>query len=1338
MWDFSDVLNAGNAIEQVARLDPVENPVICEFLKNWEKGLEYFVIQYDPPKWKAALSEWKRIDAEIYKSLKQALNKQPITQWNAFGSFSKGVLTIDLRKPPGKDVKKVLTKMASAFDMAYKRFEDLQKAEAQAREAQIEAALERVRARAMALHHSEELKEVIAIIYEQLSALGLEIYDANIVIEDEETRDITFWGSGLGGIEMPPKFTVPYLDRKIVQKLYYWDRSNQFHYYHLKGREFQTYWNILLKESEYKNAPKEYLDEAIGVKHVHLSHVSIKHGMLEVASGQRFSEDQIQILKQFGSVVDLTYTRFVDLQKAESQAREAKIEVALERIRARTMAMHKSDELTEIALVLWEQLGDLQLADIEGCAIHVYTDYGLDSMYAFPETDDAKSKMMVGKRKHTHLPSFIKRIQREKKDPEIFFSMSPKQIEEFYEYISPEFAVLAKKFRKSNLKELYMFAVPFINGFIGSHVLKPIREESKSVVKRITSVFDLAYRRFLDLEKAEKQAREAQIEVALERVRARTMAMHRSSELAEVSTVLYQELTQLGIWDFVNCGFVEIDEEEKKQYGWTTMPDGSLAEGFNLPLLGDPVMDNRYKAFKKQVPAFHQSVGGKELKDHMKFVYKTLQSDSIREMTQTHFPDPTYFYCFNFSHGYLHIITGNNISDDHEKVLIRFSKAFEQTYTRFLDLKKAEAQAREAQIEAALERIRARALAMHSSEELTDVATVLREQMKELNQPELAGCVIHLYPEEGDTFDSWYAFKPNNQKKLVAGTVKIPKNATALVRKWLKHYYSEKQEYTIKTSGKELQDWLKIRNTIVGAKFFKGRGRKTGYYHFSDFSGGTLCTSASVEPSEEVKDLQKRAAAVFDLAYRRYLDLQQAEEREKEAIKQSSLDRVRAEIASMRTTEDLNRITPLIWQELTALGVPFFRCGVFIVDDSTQYVRSFLSTPTGESLAAIDMKFDSNSLAKATVKSWREMKVHKEVWNKEHFISWTKSLMDEGLIKNAKRYQHGDEAPDRLVLHLIPFAQGMLYVGSSRDLTEAQIEVAQALAEAFSVAYYRYQDFRQLENAKEKVEGTLTELRSAQDQLVHSEKMASLGELTAGIAHEIQNPLNFVNNFSDINKELADELLTEIESGNEAEARAIVEDIINNEDKIHHHGKRAEEIVRSMLLHSRGSSGEKELTDINMLADEYMRLSYHGMRAKDKSFNADFKLDLDEGLPKIQVVQQDIGRVLLNLINNAFYATNEKAKKLDKGPEYKPTVTLTTRKDKDFIEIALKDNGSGIPKNVVDKIFQPFFSTKPTGQGTGLGLSLSFDIITKGHGGKIDVKSKVGKGTEFIIKLPIE
>ncbi|HRX98253.1 MAG TPA: ATP-binding protein [Bacteroidales bacterium] len=258
---------------------------------------------------------------------------------------------------------------------------------------------------------------------------------------------------------------------------------------------------------------------------------------------------------------------------------------------------------------------------------------------------------------------------------------------------------------------------------------------------------------------------------------------------------------------------------------------------------------------------------------------------------------------------------------------------------------------------------------------------------------------------------------------------------------------------------------------------------------------------------------------------------------------------------------------------------------------------------------------------------------------------------------------------------------------------------------------------------------------------MHAAKMASLGELTAGIAHEIQNPLNFVNNFSEVSTDLIEELKEELQNGDTEEVNAIATDLLQNLEKITHHGKRASDIVKSMLEHSRTGTGEKQPTDLNALADEYLRLAYHGLRAKDKSFNADFKLEGDRNLPKVNVVAQDIGRVLLNLINNGFYACNERSrftvseKTKKEVAEYKPEVIVSTKKMGDNIAISVKDNGNGIPDKVKEKIFQPFFTTKPTGQGTGLGLSMSFDII-KAHGGEIKLDTNENEGTRFTILLP--
>ena len=292
---------------------------------------------------------------------------------------------------------------------------------------------------------------------------------------------------------------------------------------------------------------------------------------------------------------------------------------------------------------------------------------------------------------------------------------------------------------------------------------------------------------------------------------------------------------------------------------------------------------------------------------------------------------------------------------------------------------------------------------------------------------------------------------------------------------------------------------------------------------------------------------------------------------------------------------------------------------------------------------------------------------------------------------------------------------------------QLEVEVAQRTSE--------------LTKQKEELEHALNELKSTQSQLIQAEKMASLGELTAGIAHEIQNPLNFVNNFSEVNNELIEELKNEWSKAEEQRDRNLEEDLLRdisqNLDKINYHGKRADAIVKGMLQHSRVSTGQKDPTDINALADEYLRLSYHGLRAKNKNFNATIKTDFDRTIGEIMIVAQDMGRVLLNLINNAFYAVNEKFHRLKDGSSYEPTVSVSTRKINQSVQITVQDNGNGMPAELKDKIFQPFFTTKPAGEGTGLGLSITYDII-KAHGGDIAVESSQGIGSKFIITLPIK
>ncbi|MBD0286365.1 MAG: GHKL domain-containing protein [Flavisolibacter sp.] len=627
---------------------------------------------------------------------------------------------------------------------------------------------------------------------------------------------------------------------------------------------------------------------------------------------------------------------------------------------------------------------------------------------------------------------------------------------------------------------------------------------------------------------------------------------------------------------------------------------------------------------------------------------------------------------------------------------------------------------------------------MQTSKDLLQVATTLREQMGTLGQPELESCIVHLYNDDEQIFEAWYAYCPPDQADAatITDVAIVPYQSSAWSREVIAKYESDETDYTIVASGEKLREWYRVLEKVAPATIgYDGTGQmivpEMLYYHFSKFSGGALLVISNKEPARQARELQKRAALVFELAYTRFLDLQRAEAQAQVSKRQASLDRIRAEIASMRTTSDLQRITPLIWNELTTLGIPFSRSGVFIIDDAQQLIHTFLSTPEGKAIAAFDLAYDAPGNIAQVMHHWQQKEIFIDYWDTAMFTEFAEGLVKQGAITNPEQYL--STLPEGgFYLHFIPFQQGMLYVGNTAQLSEENINIIQMLANAFSTAYARYEDFNKLEAAKQQVETTLAELRSTQAQLIQKEKMASLGELTAGVAHEIQNPLNFVNNFSEVNKELIEEMQQEADRGNVREVKEIANEIKANEEKIAHHGRRADAIVKNMLQHSRISTGEKQLTDMNALVEEYLRLAYHGMRAKDKGFDARIETHFDAALGKVNVVPQDIGRVLLNLFNNAFYAVSEKKKLLNGW--YEPVVVVHTRKEGDKVEIHVKDNGTGIPQEAVDKIFQPFFTTKPTGEGTGLGLSLSYDIINA-HEGEIKVTTQEGEGTEFIIQL---
>lgn len=473
---------------------------------------------------------------------------------------------------------------------------------------------------------------------------------------------------------------------------------------------------------------------------------------------------------------------------------------------------------------------------------------------------------------------------------------------------------------------------------------------------------------------------------------------------------------------------------------------------------------------------------------------------------------------------------------------------------------------------------------------------------------------------------------------------------------------------------------------------------------------------------------------------------------------EAALERVRARSMAMHRSDELKDVIKLVLEQFIQLSINAQHAGFYIDykahDDMHIWLADpnlepffvtlpYFDTPTWNSFLAakangttfhtdlLDFN-EKNKFYNALFKLFTVPDKAKEFYMQCKGLAVSTVLLDSvGLyIENFEAIPYSEEE-NRILLRF-----GKVFQQTYTRFLDLQKAEAQALRAE--------EDLEKIKEARKKAEDTLVELRATQKQLIQSEKMASLGELTAGIAHEIQNPLNFVNNFSEVSTELIDEMKAELANGNQPEALEIADDLKQNLEKINHHGKRAGDIVKGMLEHSRTSTGIKEPTDINKLADEYLRLAYHGLRAKDKSFNATMKTDFDETLQKINIIPQDMGRVLLNLFNNAFYAVHQKQEEVAEelptfqklATRYEPTVSVTTRISENRVTITVSDNGNGIPDSIKEKIFQPFFTTKPTGSGTGLGLSLSYDIV-KAHGGEIKVETREGEGTEFIILLPV-
>ena len=1251
-------------------------------------------------------------------------------------------------------------KLKALEQVVAQRTKDLQ---SKNRELEIETALERIRTRSLLMQHSDELLNISKVFHEQLLLLGIDSAFSFVWLPNEKKGDHLFWVTWMEekkgskhfhtrAINYPLDMTEPYTAACFSD----WQSGISVHEHFIAPEKIDTFfstWAELLEGAV-------QLKPAFFPEGIYYTEAFMKYGCFGIDTRQPLSPQEKEILQRFTIEFERSYTRFLDLQKAEAQAREAQIEASLERVRASSMGMHKSSELLTVINLLADQFLTL------GLKIHTanfntsHKEKDWDLWLYFPGEQVLPNKIHVPYIDHPYFnrtlevvakggdfSSFV--FTKEEKDSfldHIYANTPLKNVSEErkkFTYDAPGFAWSAAHLENAVIT-------------VANYDAEPYTEEQNSIIRRFGKVFDQAYTRFLDLQKAETQARESQIEVSLERVRSKTMAMHNSNDVGETVATMFGEFITLGIHTN-RCGvLIFIDDNSSEVWTARPNPDGktTLIIG-KLNLDTHPLLRSVHKAWKANNSFYRYDLLGDEVARYYDAINRSKTYRSRFDMSSL--PSQEIHCDYFFAEGAVFTFSAEPITEEHSSIIKRFAAVFGQTYRRYLDLQKAESQAREAQIEAALEKVRGRSLAMHHSEELELVAASLFDRLAELGMS-FDGALIFLFEKEKRNIRLWGAttqlsapvnielpFDRDIENNAIIKDLwhAVESDENILERSYSGETKNEYFRYVAKHNESKVPKPIQQLQIETESWKFHGVAEKNSMLGFDSWSN-------HLTTAEDLKILT-RFSKVFEQAYIRFLDLQKAEAQAREAQIEAALERVRGKAMAMHNTQDLSDTIHAFYKELQNFSITPRRCGVGLLDKESRTGELFTwnTTEQGDSLELVGrLLMKGHPVLEKVYEGWITQTDYYPVLRGKEISEYYKVI----------RPQMGfpDYAQDDVQYgYFFFFSEGGVYAWTQNEMKEDELQIYRRFTSVLSLTYKRYKDLQQaetlakkaeqdlilLKEEKKRTEDALAELRVTQKQLIQSEKMASLGELTAGIAHEIQNPLNFVNNFSEVSNELLDEMKTELSKGAIEEAITLADDVKQNLEKITHHGKRADAIVKGMLQHSRSSSGIKEPADINALCDEYLRLSYHGLRARDKSFNASIKTDFDTSIGKVEVMPQDLGRAILNLLTNAFYTVNEKKKAASIGGSangYEPTVSVRTKRGKDAVEIVVSDNGNGIPQKILDKIFQPFFTTKPTGQGTGLGLSLSYDIITKGHSGELKVETIENKGTSFMIKIPFK
>lgn len=1092
-------------IVQVEALFPKKGiKIIEEAIANYSSAKKDYVLVSSGATALEFFEMMKERAPKAYNVLTQSLEGKQGNAVSAYWSvadFPGGSLVITTMVAPDESSRALLRRFANVFGLAYRRFADLKNAEAQAREAQIQLALERVRSRAMAMQNSDELNELIGTVFAELTKLDLVLTRCVIIIYVGNEKGVRWWMANSETPSRPMSFFVKYADMPFFNEYYKgWQGRVLKWQYILEGENKIKTDDFLFQETELSQLPGFVIAGMRAPGRVYLNASFNNFGNLTLASLEPLSDEHFDILLRFAKVFDLTYTRFNDLKQAEAQAREASIQLALERVRARTMAMQKPSEFVEVINIVGEQfinLGfDFDWVNFSANGHDVSKGIDIWNFVVVPGVYQGATRLFIPYLDHPVFTKAVESVSEYNASGNEFtvVLLNKKDKDSFLDHLFTNtiYKDLSDEAKTSQYKgEVYLTSNIVLKDTwlsVGKYDLKQLTDEQISILKRLAGAFGQAHTRFLDLQKAEAQAREAQIETALERVRSRTMGMQKSDELKDVIRVVLQQFVHLNI-RVEHAGFYIDYRAHDDMHIW--LADPNIEPFFVvLPYFDTPTW-NSFLDAKANRKVIHTDLLDFEEKNNFYnslFKLFTIPEEAKKFYLQckglavsTVLLDTVGLYIENFD--------GIPYSDEENKILIRFGKVFEQTYTRFLDLQKAEEQAREAQIEVALERVRARTMAMHKSSELHATAELLFDQLKQLGA-ELQGVAFAICDKDSGMVQKWssigafshhYSIDPGEQRMYEAW-----KNQTGIYEEV---YEGEKQK-------KYFESFMQIPEFRQGLQKFIDAGYPIPPWqknHAVPFKHGYLLF-ITLKPFDETH-IFIRFGKVFEQTYTRFLDLQKAEAQAREAQVEAALEKVRSRTLAMQKSCELAETAAVLFKQLISLGIEPNRLYINIIKNENGDAEFWITDEDGSKVSmAYEDNLDNNPTFKKMFDGWKEKKstliidVHDEEL-KEYFRYLTSiNVPFKGGLEQKRRVQH-----------IAYFSKGFIGTASPDEQPAENLQLLERFAYVFNLTFARFND---LQVAEENIRKAIIE-----EQKLKEEKKRSDALLLNILPEEIANEL---------------------------------------------------------------------------------------------------------------------------------------------------------------------------------------------------------------------------------------